>query len=196
MTIQSVSDDSLAPPGAHIITTGIQQLPFELAEGTWDDARETLASRAIAQIERFAPGFESTIVGTRVITPLDLERDWGLTEGNLFHGAMNADHLFSARPLPGFGDYRTPISGLYLCGAGTHPGGGVTGAPGHNGARAVLADLDLPFAGDPGHWEPKQRGGVQRLGRLLDRPRVQRVATALAQKRWTRRLSDRARSRS
>ncbi len=195
MTIQSVTDDSLAPPGAHIITTGIQQLPFELADGTWDDARETLARRVIDQIERYAPGFESSIVGTRVITPLDLERDWGLTAGNLFHGAMNADQLFADRPLLGQARYRTPIGGLYMCGAGTHPGGGVTGAPGHNSARAVLADRGLPFAGVSGSWRGRGRGNAyDRLGRLIERPRLQRATTTLARQRWLRPVFDRVRS--
>ena len=195
MTIQSVTDDSLAPAGGHIITTGIQQLPFELAEGSWDDARETLARRAIDQIERYAPGFESSIVGTRVITPLDLERDWGLTAGNLFHGAMNADQLFAERPLLGYAHYRAPIDGLYMCGVGAHPGGGVTGAPGHNSARTVLADLGLRFAGAPAAWHPPGRGNAfDRLGRLMERPRLQRATTTLARQRWLRPVFDRARS--
>jgi phytoene dehydrogenase-like protein len=195
LTIQSVHDDSLAPPGKHIITTGIQQLPFELASGSWDDARDRLAAQALGALERYAPGSESSVIGVRAITPLDLERDYGLTAGNLFHGAMEPGQLFSSRPLPGFARYRTPIAGLYMCGAGTHPGGGVTGAPGHNGARAVITDLGRAFAGAPAGWDDRRGAGrYERLGRLLERPRLQRVTVALARKRWLRPVVDRARS--
>jgi phytoene dehydrogenase-like protein len=195
MTIQSVLDDSLAPAGSHIITTGIQQLPFEFAEGSWDDGRERLMRTAIDGIERYAPGFEASVIGAAAVTPLDLERDYGLSAGNLFHGAMNTDQLFAARPLPGYSTYRAPVGGLYLCGAGMHPGGGVTGAPGHNGARAVLRDLGRPFAGESGTWTARRRyGRYERLGRLLDRPRLQRATTALARQRWLRPVVDRARS--
>ena len=170
MTIQSVLDDSLAPAGSHIITTGIQQLPFELAEGSWDDGRERLVRTAIEGIERYAPGFEASVVGAAAVTPLDLERDYGLSAGNLFHGAMNTDQLFAARPLPGYSTYRAPVGGLYLCGAGMHPGGGVTGAPGHNGARAVLRDLGKSFAGESGDLDGAPAVWPLRAPRPAPRP--------------------------
>ena len=168
-TIQSVHDDALAPAGRHIITTGLQQLPFELADGTWDDGRAP-GAEAIEAIENYAPGFEAPVIGTHTITPLDLERDYGLTAGNIFHGAMTKEQLFAERPLGGYGTYRSPIAGLYLCGAGTHPGGGVTGGPGHNSARAVLEISASPSPVRPGPGRAPAVGRYQRLGRLLDRP--------------------------
>ncbi|MBS1882231.1 MAG: NAD(P)/FAD-dependent oxidoreductase [Actinobacteria bacterium] len=198
MTIQSVHDDSLAPPGQHIITAGIQQLPFELASGSWEQAGERLVGQAVATISDYAPGFEASVLGARAITPLDLERDYALTAGNIFHGAMVPGQLFRDRPLAGFGSYRSPIAGLYMCGAGAHPGGGVTGAPGHNCARAVLADRGLPFAGATARWDAgRRRGRVHDgLGRLLERPSMQRPVLALARSRWLRPLADRVRSSS
>jgi phytoene dehydrogenase-like protein len=140
LLIQSVTDPTLAPAGLHTITTGIQQLPFELAEGTWDSRREEFTERVVKSLSHFAPNLEGAIRGSYTLTPLDLEREYGLTGGNIFHGAMFTNQLFASRPIPGWGGYRTPIKGLYLCGAGTHPGGAVMGAPGHNAAHALLAD--------------------------------------------------------
>jgi phytoene dehydrogenase-like protein len=140
MIIQSVTDPTLAPAGLHTITTGIQQLPFELAEGTWDSRREEFTERVVRSLSRFAPNLEGSIRGSYTLTPLDIEREYGLTGGNIFHGAMFTNQLFASRPIPGWGGYRTPIKGLYLCGAGTHPGGAVMGAPGHNAAFALIAD--------------------------------------------------------
>jgi phytoene dehydrogenase-like protein len=108
---------------------------------TWDDARDEVADLMIDTVTRFAPNFRSIVVGRRALTPLDLEREFGLTGGDIFHGALTLDQLFWARPLLGHADYRSPVAGLYHCGAGAHPGGGVTGAPGHNAARAILTDL-------------------------------------------------------
>jgi phytoene dehydrogenase-like protein len=140
--IQSVHDSTLAPPGLHTMTLGIQQLPFSLAEGDWDSRREEWTDRVLEELFHYAPNLRDHILERRVITPLDLERDYSLTGGNIFHGAMFLSQLFSSRPLPQLSGYRTPVAGYYLCGAGTHPGGGVMGAPGHNAAHAVLADLD------------------------------------------------------
>lgn len=139
--IPSIMDREMAPPGAHIMTTGITQLPFALANGTWDTRREEFMDRVVRSLTRFAPDFEETIRDARAITPLDLEREYGLTGGNIYHGAMTVPQVFNSRPVPKFGGYRTHVQGMYLCGAGTHPGGAVTGAPGHNAARAVLDDL-------------------------------------------------------
>jgi phytoene dehydrogenase-like protein len=134
-------DDSLAPAGKHIMTCFVQYVPYQLAEGNWDSQRNVLAERVVKKIEEFAPNVPNAITAMQVITPLDLDRTYGLTEGNIFHGDLNLEQLFFLRPVSGWSQYRTPIEGLYLCGAGAHPGGGVTGAPGHNAAKQVLRDL-------------------------------------------------------
>jgi phytoene dehydrogenase-like protein len=139
--VASAVDGSLAPPGRHIMTCFVQYLPYHLAEGTWDGRRDELADRVLARIGQFAPNVPAAVLARQVLTPLDLEREYGLTEGNIFHGDIAADQLFHMRPVPGWARYATPVPGLYLCGAGAHPGGGVTGAPGYNAARRVLADL-------------------------------------------------------
>jgi len=139
--VASNVDGSLAPAGRHIMTCFVQYLPYRLAAGTWDGARDELGDRVLARIGRFAPNVPAAVVARQVLTPLDLERDYGLTEGNIFHGDISPDQLFHMRPVPGWARYATPVEGLYLCGAGAHPGGGVTGAPGYNAARRVLADL-------------------------------------------------------
>jgi phytoene dehydrogenase-like protein len=139
--VASNVDSSLAPAGRHIMTCFVQYLPYRLAEGTWDGLRDELGERVLARIGRFAPNVPSAVVARQVLTPLDLEREYGLTEGNIFHGDISPDQLFHMRPVPGWARYATPVERLYLCGAGAHPGGGVTGAPGYNAARRVLADL-------------------------------------------------------
>jgi phytoene dehydrogenase-like protein len=114
----------------------------ELPDGqSWDDHREAVADLMIATVDRFAPGFKASVIGRQVLSPLDLERIFGLTGGDIFHGALSLDQIFSARPMLGHADYRGPLRGLYHCGAGAHPGGGVTGAPGHNAARIIAGDL-------------------------------------------------------
>ncbi len=138
--IPSLVDDSLCPPGHHMMTCFIQYLPYSLREGDWDARREAFADQVIAQVARIMPDLPGLILGRVTLTPLDLERRYGLTEGNIFHGDLHIGQLFSMRPVPGWSQYRTPIAGLYLCGAGAHPGGGVTGAPGHNAAMRVLKD--------------------------------------------------------
>ncbi len=139
--LPSLVDPGLCPPGQQVMTCFIQYLPFDLAEGDWDGRREELIDRIVAQIARHMPDLPGLIVARRLLSPLDLERTYDLTEGNIFHGDLNLGQLFSMRPVPGYSQYRSPIAGLYLCGAGAHPGGGVTGAPGHNAAQAVLKDL-------------------------------------------------------
>ena len=140
MTIPTSVDTTLAPPGHHIVNLFVQYAPYTLSAGNWDTQKETFADRCIAEINRYAPNFARSVLHRQVLSPLDLERDFGLTGGNIFHGAMSLHQLFSFRPVPGWSDYRTPIQGLYLCGAATHPGGGVTGAPGRNAAREILRD--------------------------------------------------------
>jgi phytoene dehydrogenase-like protein len=135
-------DDSLAPKGCHIMGVLAQQYPKKLADGrSWDEARDEATDGVIRTIERYVPKFRQQIVGTMALTPLDLERRFGLTGGDVYHGRLDLDQLFSLRPHPKAAQYRTPIRGLYLCGAGAHPGGGVSGAPGHNAAKRVLKDM-------------------------------------------------------
>jgi phytoene dehydrogenase-like protein len=138
--VSSNADDSLAPPGKHILTCFVQYVPYRLREGNWDDNRELLGDRVVRKIAEYAPNVPGAIVARQVLTPLDLERTYGLTEGNIFHGDLRLEQLFFMRPVPGWSQYRTPVEGLYLCGAGTHPGGGVTGAPGRNAAHQALRD--------------------------------------------------------
>ena len=142
MIIPSTLDDSLAPRGAHVASLFCQHVNPKFADGsTWDQHRETVANLMIETVEAYAPGFKASVIARQSLSPLDLERIFGLPSGDIFHGAMTPDQLFSARPMLGFADYRMPLAGLYLCGSGAHPGGGVTGAPGHNAAQAVIADL-------------------------------------------------------
>ncbi|XP_021436540.1 pyridine nucleotide-disulfide oxidoreductase domain-containing protein 2 [Oncorhynchus mykiss] len=143
MTIPSVLDPTLAPPGSHVVLLFTQFTPYSLVGGrAWTDQdREAFADSVFSWIEQYAPGFKSSIVGKDILTPPDLERIFGLTGGNIFHGAMSLDQLYLARPLPSLSDYRSPIKGLYLCGSGSHPGGGVMGSPGWNAALAAMADL-------------------------------------------------------
>ena len=138
--VSSNADSSLAPRGKHILTCFVQYVPYRLREGNWDDKRELLGDRVVKKIAEYAPNVPGSIVARQVLTPLDLERTYGLTEGNIFHGDLRLEQLFFMRPVPGWSQYRTPIRGLYLCGAGAHPGGGVTGAPGRNAARQALRD--------------------------------------------------------
>jgi phytoene dehydrogenase-like protein len=139
MLIPSTLDDSLAPAGAHVASLFCQHFPYEVPGG-WDSRREEAADHIIEAVDAYAPGFKASVLGRLALSPLDLERRFGLVGGDIFHGKMGLDQLFSARPMLGYADYRMPLPGLYLCGSGAHPGGGVTGAPGHNAAQAVLAD--------------------------------------------------------
>jgi len=140
--IPSILDDSLAPPGQHVASLFCQHVQPALSGGrSWDDHRETVADVMIDTVDGFAPGFKASVLGRQIMSPMDLERTFGLIGGDIFHGKLDLDQLFSARPVLGHGSHRAPIPGLYMCGAGTHPGGGVTGAPGHNAAREVLKDL-------------------------------------------------------
>ncbi len=143
MTLPSSIDPSLAPAGKHVMSIFVQYTPYRLAEGSWDDPgrKDAFADRVFRVIEEYAPGFTSSVISRDVLSPLDLERVFSLTGGNIFHGAMGLDQLFWLRPAPGWSRYRTPVRGLYLCGAGAHPGGGVLGAPGRNAARVVMGEL-------------------------------------------------------
>jgi phytoene dehydrogenase-like protein len=141
MLIPSTLDDSLAPKGQHVASLFCQHVAPQLPDGrSWDDHRDEVADLMIATVDNWAPGFKASVLGRQVNSPLDLERTFGLVGGDIFHGALQLDQMFSARPVLGHGNHRAPIAGLYMCGAGTHPGGGVTGAPGHNAAREILRD--------------------------------------------------------
>jgi len=144
MLIPSTVDDSLAPHGCHVASLFCQQFAPELPDGrSWDDEREAAADHIIATMDAYAPGFAQTVIARDILSPLDLERKFGLIGGDIMHGNMTLDQLWAARPVLGHGAYRGPLKGLYMCGAGTHPGGGVTGAPGHNAAREILKDRAL-----------------------------------------------------
>jgi phytoene dehydrogenase-like protein len=142
MVIPSTLDDSLAPPGRHVASLFCQHVAPQLPKGeSWDAHRESVADLMIDTVDRFAPNFKASVLGRQIMSPLDLERTFGLVGGDIFHGKLQLDQMLSARPMLGHGNYRGPLPGLYMCGAGTHPGGGVTGAPGHNAAREILADF-------------------------------------------------------
>ncbi|HLU62160.1 MAG TPA: NAD(P)/FAD-dependent oxidoreductase, partial [Gammaproteobacteria bacterium] len=141
MLIPSTLDDSLAPPGRHVASLFCQHVAPELPDGrSWDEERDRVAQLMIDTVTRYAPNFRDSVLGYEALSPLDLERRFGLVGGDIFHGALSLDQLYSARPMLGHGNYRGPLQGLYMCGSGTHPGGGVTGAPGHNAAREILKD--------------------------------------------------------
>jgi phytoene dehydrogenase-like protein len=137
-TIPSVVDPSVAPPGQHLMSMFIQYAPYKLREGHWDDLKEGFADRCFDLLDEYAPNFKQSVLARQVLSPLDLERTFNLTGGNIFQGAMGLNQLFVCRPVPGFADYRTPVRGLYLCGSAAHPGGGVLGAAGWNAAREML----------------------------------------------------------
>ena len=139
--IPSTLDDSLSPPGQHVASLFCQHVAPVLPDGSsWDAHRDEVADQMIRTVDAYAPGFAASVIGRQALSPLDLERDFGLIGGDIFHGALTLNQLFSARPMLGHADYRGPLKGLYHCGSGAHPGGGVTGAPGHNAARAILSD--------------------------------------------------------
>ncbi len=142
MLIPSTLDSSLAPPGQHVASLFCQHVAPQLPNGeSWDMHRETVADLMIDTVNAHAPNFKAAVLGRQIMSPLDLERTFGLVGGDIFHGALSLDQMFSARPMLGYGNYRGPLPGLYMCGSGTHPGGGVTGAPGHNAAREILGDF-------------------------------------------------------
>ncbi|MGZ5437323.1 MAG: phytoene desaturase family protein [Pyrinomonadaceae bacterium] len=141
ITSPTFTDSSLAPKGAHVISIHAQFAPYELKEGDWDARREELGDVIVSVLSAYAPNLKNLIVGRQVLTPLDLERTYGLSGGHIHHGEMSLDQLFAFRPVIGYARYRTPIAGLYLCGSGTHPGGGVTGAPGFTASREIVKDL-------------------------------------------------------
>jgi phytoene dehydrogenase-like protein len=142
LVIPSTLDDTLAPAGRHVASLFCQHVAPQLPDGaSWDTHREAVGDLMIDTVNAYAPNFKAAVIGRQIMSPLDLERTFGLVGGDIFHGALSLDQMFSARPMLGYGNYRGPLPGLYMCGSGTHPGGGVTGAPGHNAAREILADF-------------------------------------------------------
>jgi phytoene dehydrogenase-like protein len=140
MVIPSLTDPSVAPPGKHVLSCFVQYAPYKLAEGTWDDQKEAFGDTVVNTIAEHAPNIKKIITGRQVLTPLDLERDFGLTQGNIFQGELSLEQLFFLRPVPGWAYYRTPIDNLYMCGSATHPGGGIMGAPGRIASQVILKD--------------------------------------------------------
>jgi phytoene dehydrogenase-like protein len=140
IVIPSLTDPSVAPPGRHVMSCFVQYAPYNLKEGTWDEKREEFGDTVIDTIAEHAPNIKDLILHRQVLTPLDLEREFGLSEGNIFQGELTLEQLFFLRPVPGWAQYRTPIRNLYMCGSATHPGGGIMGASGRNAAMQMLKD--------------------------------------------------------
>jgi phytoene dehydrogenase-like protein len=141
--IPSKLDPSMAPPGKHVMSIFVQYAPYHLKDGTWPDRREEFGDTVIETLSEYAPNLKNLILHRQVVTPWDLEQEFGLTEGNIFQGELTLDQLFFLRPVPGWAQYRTPIKNLYMCGAGTHPGGGVMAASGRLAALEILKDWRL-----------------------------------------------------
>jgi phytoene dehydrogenase-like protein len=140
MVIPSLTDPSVAPPGKHVLSCFVQYAPYKLKEGTWDEQRDAFGDAVVDTVAEHAPNLKKIILHRQVLTPLDLEREWGLTEGNIFQGELSLEQLFFLRPVPGWARYRTPVRNLYMCGSATHPGGGIMGAPGRLAAQEILKD--------------------------------------------------------
>ena len=140
IVIPSLTDTSLAPPGKHVMSCFVQYAPYHLKEGTWDEQRDAFGDTVINTLAEYAPNMRQIVLHRQVVTPLDLEREWSLSEGNIFQGELTLEQLFFLRPAPGWAQYRTPVANLYMCGSATHPGGGIMGAPGRNAAMRILAE--------------------------------------------------------
>ena len=141
MVIPSLTDPSVAPPGKHVLSCFVQYAPYKLRPGlNWDDQKEAFGDTVVNTIAEYAPNIKEIILHRQVVTPLDLEREWGLSEGNIFQGELSLEQLFFLRPAPGYARFRTPIQNLYMCGSATHPGGGIMGAPGRLAALEMLKD--------------------------------------------------------
>ena len=144
MVIPSLTDPSVAPPGKHVLSCFVQYAPYKLAEGTWDDQREAFGDNVVDTISEYAPNIKEIIVGRQILTPLDLEREFGLTQGNIFQGELSLEQLFFLRPVAGWAYYRTPVDNLYICGSATHPGGGIMGANGRIASQVILKEWKKP----------------------------------------------------
>src|SRR3984893_17417297 len=146
MVIPPLTDPSIAPPGKHVLSCFVQYAPYKLAQGTWDDHKEAFGDTVINTIAEHAPNIKKIIIGRQILTPLDLEREFGLTQGNIFQGELSLEQLFFLRPVPGWAYYRTPVDNLYMCGSATHPGGGIMGAPGRIASQVILKDWSKGLA--------------------------------------------------
>jgi phytoene dehydrogenase-like protein len=151
IVIPSLTDPSVAPPGKHVLSCFVQYAPYKLAQGTWDEQREAFGDTVVNTIAEHAPNIKKTIIARQVLTPLDLEREFGLTQGNIFQGELSLEQLFFLRPVPGWAYYRTPIDNLYMCGSATHPGGGIMGAPGRIASQVILKDWSKGFRSARSH---------------------------------------------
>jgi len=140
MVIPSLTDPSVAPPGKHVLSCFVQYAPYKLAKGTWDDQRDAFGDNVIDTLSEYIPNLKKIIIGRQVLTPLDLEREFGLTQGNIFQGELSLEQLFFLRPVPGWAYYKTPIESLYMCGSATHPGGGIMAAPGRIASQVILKE--------------------------------------------------------
>jgi phytoene dehydrogenase-like protein len=140
IVIPSLTDPSVAPPGKHVMSCFVQYAPYHLKEGTWDEQRDGFGDTVIDTLAQYAPNLRDIVLHRQVLTPLDLEREWSLSEGNIFQGELTLEQLFFLRPVPGWAQYRTPVNGLYMCGSATHPGGGIMGAPGRNAAMKIIGE--------------------------------------------------------
>jgi len=140
MVIPSLTDPSVAPPGKHVLSCFVQYAPYKLAVGTWDDQKEAFGNNVIDTIAEHAPNIKDIIIGKQFLTPLDMEREFGLTEGNIFQGELSLEQLFFLRPVPGWAYYRTPVRNLYMCGSATHPGGGIMAANGRIASQVILKE--------------------------------------------------------
>jgi phytoene dehydrogenase-like protein len=159
MVIPSLTDPSVAPPGKHVLSCFVQYAPYKLAEGTWDDKREAFGDNVIDTISEYAPNIKNIIVGRQILTPLDLEREFGLTQGNIFQGELSLEQLFFLRPVAGWAYYRTPVDNLYMCGSATHPGGGIMGANGRIASQVILKEWKKHVA--PRQTKNGTKNGVQ-----------------------------------
>ena len=141
MQVPSTQDNTLAPAGAHVASLFCQHFQRHLPDGqSWDDVKESVADHVIATVDAYAPNFKASVLARQIKSPLDIERDLGMVGGDIFHGTLHLDQIYSLRPIPGWAGYQMPLERLYLCGSGAHPGGGVSGLPGKNAARKILSD--------------------------------------------------------
>jgi phytoene dehydrogenase-like protein len=161
MVIPSLTDPSVAPAGKHVLSCFVQYAPYKLANGTWDEQRETFGDNVIDTIAEYAPNIRDIVVGRQILTPLDLEREFGLTQGNIFQGELSLEQLFFLRPVAGWAYYRTPVDGLYMCGSATHPGGGIMGANGRIASQVMLKD-----------WSGAERAAKSNRGQSSNRTKA------------------------
>ena len=187
MVIPSLTDPSVAPPGKHVMSCFVQYAPYHLKEGNWDEQRQAFGDTVINTIAEYAPNFKDIILHRQVLTPLDLEREFGLTEGNIFQGELTLEQLFFLRPAPGWAQYRTPVRNLYMCGSATHPGGGIMGAPGRNAAMRMLKETRIDRSRRTGG---REAGGRSEGGRDRRQIALNHVLRRETEQERTRQLQE------